>query len=306
MNPVSPPSLDHLRIFAAVVDSGSFSAAARQLDRSQPAVSYAVATMEAQLGLTLFERGRRKPVLTQAGIAILAYARRIGQLSDELAANAASLTAGLEATLVLAADTFFPAPVLAAALGQIAERYPSVSLDLRVLSRDQVLQQVVDGAAAIGISAIDIAWPAGIEARDFGTVEIMALAAPAHPLAHHQGPIPTMVLRDSLQITNRTAGLGDEARDLSVNSSRIWRVGSLNAQLELLRSGIGWGYLPLHAAQADLDAGTLVQLNPATRQRGVLPWSLLYRAARPPGPAARLLGESLELQALQRAAHQKS
>ncbi len=306
MNPVSPPSLDHLRIFAAVVDSGSFSAAARLLDRSQPAVSYAIATMEAQLGLTLFERGRRKPVLTQAGIAILAYARRIGQLSDELAANASSLTAGLEATLALAADTFFPTPLLARALQHLAERFPSLSVDLRIVSREQVLQQVVDGEVVIGISSIDIAWPPGIEARDFGQVEIMAMAAPIHPLAQHQGPIPTMVLRDSLQITNRAAGLGDEARDLSVNSSRIWRVGSLGMQIELLRQGIGWGYLPLHAARADLDSGHLVQLNPATRQRGVLPWSLIFRAARPPGPAARLLCDQLEQLALKPGIHPKS
>jgi DNA-binding transcriptional LysR family regulator len=101
-------------------------------------------------------------------------------------------------------------------------------------------------------------------------------------------------VRDSLQITNRAAGDEDETRDVSINSSRLWRVGSLSLQVELLRRGLGWGYLPVHVAQAQIRAGHLVQLDPATRRRGVQPWSLMYRAAKPPGPAGRLLMERLE------------
>lgn len=294
MSASNMPSLDHLRIFAAVVDAGSFSGAARQLDRSQPAVSYAVAAIEGQLGLTLFERGKRKPVLTQAGLAVLAYARRLGQLADELGASAASLTAGLEGALTILVDTFFPTQPLCRALADLAETYPSVSLDMKVRSRELVLQNVCDGQAGIGVSALDIAWPAGIEAYDFGMVEIVAVAGPTHVLARHSGRIPTMVLRDSLQITNRAAGGEDEARDVSINSSRIWRISGLSAQVELLRSGLGWGYLPTHVAEREIAAGRLVQLNPATRQRGVQPWSVIYRAVKPPGPAGRLLAERLE------------
>lgn len=293
MEKVTQPSLDHLRIFAAVVDCGSFSAAARAVEKSQPAISYAITAIEAQLGLTLFERGKRRPVLTPSGLAILSYARRMGQLADELAANASSLTAGLEGNLVLAMDTFFPNGPLCAALASLDRAFPSVAVDLRVSSRDVVLQQVMDGPAAIGVSAFDIAWPAGLEALDFGSVEIFGVVAPTHPLASHSGPIPTMVLRDSLQVTNRAAGPGDEARDISVNSSRMWRVGGLDAQLELLRRGIGWGYLPSHLANVEIAAGRLVELTPASRRRGVQPWSLIYRAAKPPGPAARHLAQAL-------------
>jgi DNA-binding transcriptional LysR family regulator len=294
MSPDPSPSLDHLRIFAAVVDAGGFSAAARVLDKSQPAISYAVASLEGQLGLTLFERGKRKPVLTPAGLAILAYARRLCQLSDELMANASSLTAGLEGRLALAVDTFFPTKALGMALADLAETYPSVAVDLRVRSRELVLRQVTSGRANIGVSAIDVAWPAGVEAKDFGMVEIYGVVAPSHSLAGHAGPIPTTVLRDSLQITNRSAETGDEARDISVNSSRVWRVSGLLAQLDLLQRGLGWGYLPAHVADDEVAAGRLTRLNPVTRQRGVQPWSLIFRASQPPGPAARFVGERLE------------
>jgi DNA-binding transcriptional LysR family regulator len=293
MDKAAQPSLDHLRIFTEVVDCGSFTAAARQVEKSQPAISYAITTIEAQLGLSLFERGKRRPVLTPAGLAVLSYARRMCQLADELAANAASLTAGLEGNLALAVDSFFPTSNLGVALTRLAQTFPSVTVDLRVAFREVILQQVMEGTAAIGISTFDIAWPAGLEALDFGSVDIFGVVAPSHPLASHSGPIPTMVLRDYLQITNRSAGPGDEARDISVNSSRVWRVGGLDAQVDFLRRGIGWGYLPSHLADAEIDHGRLVRLRPASRRRGVLPWSLIYRAAKPPGPAAKLLAQSL-------------
>ena len=294
MNPASAPSLDHLRILTAVVDAGSFSAAARQLDRSQPAISYGIAALEEQLGLTLFERGKRKPTLTASGVAVLAYARRLCQLADELAASASSLTAGLEGQLVIGIDTFFPEEHLATTLADVAEGFPSVSVDVRVRSREQVLRMVVEGQATLGVSALDVAWPAGVEARDFGRLEILAVAAPSHGLARQQGRLSTGALRDSVQITNRAAGEEDETRDVSINSSRLWRVGGLSLQVELLRRGLGWGYLPAHVAHAEIEAGRLAQLDPATRRRGVQPWSLLFRAAKPPGPAGRLFMERLE------------
>ena len=62
------PTLDQLRLFMAVVDHGSFGAAARALNRAVSVVSYGIANLEAQLGLRLFDRqGTRKPQLTAAG-----------------------------------------------------------------------------------------------------------------------------------------------------------------------------------------------------------------------------------------------
>lgn len=171
------PTIDQLRTFVAVVDAGGFSGAAKRLGRSQPAVSYAMAALEEQLGLALFKRGRRSPVLTDAGAAILAYARRICLLGDELQASASNLTGGLEGVVSIAIDSFFPRARLTAAMKDFAANFPSATPHLFVGSRDAVLERVLDRESVIGISATDIAWPSGIEARDFGAVTIVAVAA---------------------------------------------------------------------------------------------------------------------------------
>ena len=77
-------TLDQLRVLTAIAETGSFTAAARRLNRTQSAISHAVTTLEGELRLPLFDRSERKPRLTDAGRAILADARlalaRIDQL----------------------------------------------------------------------------------------------------------------------------------------------------------------------------------------------------------------------------------
>src|SRR5258706_5134136 len=65
------PTIDQLKVFLSVVEAGSFAAAGRRLGRATSAISYTVANLEAQLGVTLFDREQtRKPTLTEAGGAI--------------------------------------------------------------------------------------------------------------------------------------------------------------------------------------------------------------------------------------------
>src|SRR3984957_8682097 len=85
MPDVGTPSLDQLQLFLVVVETGSFAAAGRRLGRATSAVSYTIANLERQLGIALFDRERtRKPVLTEAGAAILARARAVSGGSDDL------------------------------------------------------------------------------------------------------------------------------------------------------------------------------------------------------------------------------
>lgn len=72
------PTLDQLRVFLTVVEVGSFAAAARKLHRATSVVSYSIANLEMQLGVSLFDRQTtRKPQLTDAGRTVLAEARTI-------------------------------------------------------------------------------------------------------------------------------------------------------------------------------------------------------------------------------------
>src|ERR1700690_1448621 len=101
-------SLDQLRTFIAAADEGSFSAAGRRLRRAQSVVSQTLANLEGQLGVKLFDRGARFPMLTDQGRALLADARAVAGNVDLFKARAKSLAGGLEPELSVAVDVIFP------------------------------------------------------------------------------------------------------------------------------------------------------------------------------------------------------
>lgn len=92
-------TLDQLRTFIAAAEEGSFSAAGRKLRRAQSVVSQTLLNLEAQLGVTLFDRSERYPKLTEAGVALLTEARGVADQMDGFKARARSMKEGLEPEL---------------------------------------------------------------------------------------------------------------------------------------------------------------------------------------------------------------
>src|ERR1700736_6696121 len=101
-------SLDQLRTFIAAADEGNFSAAGRRLRRAQSVVSQTLANLERQIGVKLFDRSTRIPMLTDQGRALRADARAVAGDIDLFKARAKSLAGGLEPELSVAVDVMFP------------------------------------------------------------------------------------------------------------------------------------------------------------------------------------------------------
>jgi len=147
------PTLDQLQVFLAVAEEGSFSAAARRLNRAQSVVSYAIANLEAQLDVRLFERaGTRQPRLTDAGAALLEDARRMDADLRLLRARARGLRQGLEARLAVAVDALVPIPVLMTVLKAFREAFPTVSVRLSTGVLGAVGEHVARHEADVGIA----------------------------------------------------------------------------------------------------------------------------------------------------------
>jgi DNA-binding transcriptional LysR family regulator len=281
-----PPSLDHLRVFLAVVEEGSFNAAARRLGRAISVVSYAIGQLEAQLGVRLFAReGSRRPELTKAGKALIGEAHAISDEVDALLAKVRSLQQGLEAEFSLAVDVMVPGEALARLLRDFQAMYPSVALRLHVEALGAVAGLVLDGRATFAIAGPEILDLAEIERETVGSVALVPVAAPSHPLARMQRIAPGEARKHlQLVLTDRsplTAG-----RDFSVFSPRTWRLADLGAKHALLKEGIGWGSMPRHLVRDDIASGILVEL--ALPEQPAMDYALLalWRRDTPPGPAA--------------------
>lgn len=287
------PTLDQLRVLIAVCDTGSFSAAARALNRAQSAVSYAIANLEQQLGLELFERAPRRPVLTPAGAAVLADARRVARIVDELRARAGGLVAGLEAEVGLAVDVMFPIARLVGVLEAFARTFPTVALRLRVEALGGVVQTVLERICDLGISGPTGVRAEEIESRLLCRVALIPVCARSHPLAQAPPPLPRSLLNEHTQLVLTDRSRLTEGQDFGVLSVRTWRLGDLGAKHALLRAGLGWGNMPEPMVRDDLAAGRLVAINTGAQSSFPFPLHLIHRADSPPGPAARWLSERL-------------
>lgn len=296
---MDPLTFDQVRVFLAVVDRGSFSAAARQLRRAQSAVSYAIANLERQLRVPLFDRSQRRPMLTEAGRALLVDARRVAQDADGMIARALGLARGLEAELTLVVDAMYPLPRIVSALAEFRAEFPSVPPRLYVESLGSVPKLVIDGVCALGVTGWLPDGDHGLVGQALGSIKLVCVCAPTHPLAAMGAPIPTAVLRDHVQLVLTDRSPLTAGRDLFVLATQAWRLADLGAKHSMLLSGLGWGNMPKHIVEDDLAAGRLVQIRPAENtprnSDGLfdLPITLVRRADRALGPATRWIADHL-------------
>jgi DNA-binding transcriptional LysR family regulator len=292
MPDIGTPTLDQLAVLTAIADTGSFSAAAARLHRGQSVISYTVTNLEAQLGVTLFDRSLRRPVLTPAGRAILEDARRVGLMIDELRARAGALRQGFEAQISLAVDVLFSVPALTCVLRDFAATFPSVSLRLRMEAVGGVTQLVLDGQCILGLTGWPATQPDQLECRPIGAIRLVPVASPTHPLAQLTA-VTRATARDHVQLVLTDASRLTEGQDYGVLALKTWRLGDLGAKHALLLAGLGWGNMPEHLVAADLKTGTLKRLEIGGEQTYDYKLHLIHRIDRPPGRAGAWLADKL-------------
>jgi DNA-binding transcriptional LysR family regulator len=194
----------------------------------------------------------------------------------------------LEAEVDLAVDVMMPAERLGKVLRNFALQFPTVSLRLHVETLGAVTALVQDRKAIIGISGPLAATAEGLERTTAGSVLMVPVAAPDHPLGRMQN-LPRGAVRDHVQLVLTDRSRFTDGQDFSVLSPRTWRLADLGAKHALLREGIGWGNMPLPLIEADLFAGTLVRLAMPDHPGGIYRFAGIWRRDTPPGPAASWL-----------------
>ena len=179
--------VDQLIAFQRVVREGSFTRAALSLGLGQPAVSARIQALEAELGGTLFTRGRRI-ALTALGESFLPYVQRATELLAEGAEAVRLARTGQRGRVTLASLGSLAAGLVAPAIAKVASAHPDIEWFVRSGAHETVLRMLFDGLVELGI----VVWPcpepgAGDLTRLFVVREPVVLAvAPTHPLAQRR------------------------------------------------------------------------------------------------------------------------
>src|SRR5437588_6305538 len=301
-------SLDHLRMFIAAADEGSFSAGGRRLRRAQSVISQTLANLEAQLGVKLFDRSTRSPVLTSQGVALLAEARAVVSRMDVFKARAKGLSDGLEPELSVVVDVMFPLDQLTNAIAAFQTEFPATPLRLYVEALGAVLQPVIEGRCVVGVMGSLPTAPRELTRERLLSIGWAFVVSPTHPLALVKGPIPARVLAQHRQLVLTDRSELSRGKEFGVFSSNTWRLADLGAKHAFLRAGLGWGGMPMGVIKSDLANGSLVKIGieDIPNANLVMVMSAVFRTDRPPGPAGRWLIEHLKSSAAPRASAAKA
>lgn len=282
-------SLEQLEAFVSSAEHGSFSAAGRALRKAQSAISTQVSNLETDLGVMLFDRAGRNPVLTPAGERLLREARVVLDRRAHLIGVAASFESHVESRLVVAIDELYPEAVQAELLAEFVAHFPHVELELLFPMMEDVSRLVLDGKADIGVMWHPEVLPPELGFHTLGWVPLQLVCGKDHPLA--RGTVEWEDLKRHRQLMVAVRSEGPEKQRLR-SAAEVWWVESHWVILQLVRRGIGWALVPDHIIRDSQMREDLV-IPPLRFDSADWPVALelVWHKQRPSGPAARWLRE---------------
>jgi DNA-binding transcriptional LysR family regulator len=281
-------TLRQLRAFAEVARRLSYTAAAKSLHLTQPAVSMQVRLLEQAAGLPLLEQMGRRVHLTDAGRELLRYAAGISDLLREAedAMNALQGVGGGELSIAVTSTAKYFAPRL---LAEFRRRHPDARLRLAVSNREAVVRELTNNTVDLAIMGRP---PRGLdtEAAPFARHPIGIIAAPDHPLAGRKR-LPLARLAGETFII-RERGSGTRAAMEHVFAERGFKaretleMSSNETIKQAVMAGMGIAFLSMHTIGLELRARRL-SLLPVTGLPVMREWYVIHRRGKRLSPAAQ-------------------
>lgn len=282
-------------VFLAVLDNGSFSAAARRLGRVPSAISMAIANLEAELALELFDRSGREPKPTAMARALEPQARVLVSQLQQLNTQALELSQGLESRLTLVIAPELQLTSWLESIRVLSQEYPLLDIQIIAAPQAEALQLLHAGSAQLALVFERPAADGRENFQEVGQETLVAVIARVHPLLQQvsaSGRINDGQLRSVRQILlsgrNSESLASNSTKGCSTLSEHQWRVNSPEIALQLIVAELGWGWLPRTLAQPWINGQLLVELPLENLTNGEELWiDLVWSRERPLGLAGQ-------------------
>lgn len=249
-------NLEQIHAFVAVSEYGGVNAAAEKLFKSPSTISHALSKLQGALGLTLFEQRGRKLYLTEQGTALLKQARVLLDEKQTLLNIAQHLRQDHRGEIALAVDAIYPHDMLLDALREFVEQFPFCHIKLHegVLSGSE--EQLLNGQADICVA---YRVPQGFLGERLIDIPFVPVVHAGHSLAH-EASISSRTLMAQRQVVISDSGSQDKVDSGWLKSTQRWSVSSMHTAIEIINSGMAFGWIPLHLIDKELSSGELIQL----------------------------------------------
>jgi len=288
--------LRQLHTFRMVVERGSFSGAAEELDISQPAVSFQIRALEESVGHRLLDRSGRRVALTEAGEIAYRYTKRMMGIELELERELQELGDRIAGPLVLGSSTGPGELVLPQLLGRFAAAHPDVVVRLAVLDTQTVCDRVLEEELELGIVGA-ARQQRGLVFEPFMRDELVAIVPPGHRFAGRERLTIAELVSEPLLVQQEGSGVravveqamrdaGIRDRDLTI----AMELGLQQSVKAAVLDGFGITVISRLAVEREVADGSLVAL-PLEGDGLARQFWMVRHAGRTPRRAARAFTE---------------
>tara|TARA_R110000796_G_scaffold46008_2_gene111307 strand:- start:43646 stop:44527 length:882 start_codon:yes stop_codon:yes gene_type:complete len=278
---------ENVKVFLEVLDSGSFSAAARKLKRVPSAISMTMSQLEAELDMPLFDRSSREATPTVAALALEPKARQVQRQLRELQTQALQLHQGLEKRLTVAVAPELLSAGWNAPLARLSEEFPTLEVEIRSEPQADALKLLHEGEVQIALVFERPALDERERFQEFGSELLVAVVGPGYPLALLDGPLREEHLKNMRQIVVASGEIAN-ADPRMVLSKQVWLTDSHLATLSMVQAGLGWAWLPKTLIQPLITNGSLIEIQFANMTNELWLWvDMVWVKDRPLGLGAQ-------------------
>lgn len=254
-------SLDALLVLDAIDRHGSIAGAATEIHRVSSTLSYTVAKLERDLGISLFDRAGPKLSPTAAGRELLTEGRYLLRAAQELEQRVRRVATGWETQFSIALEGLLAPSALAGPIGEFYRVSDSTRLRVSQEVMSGMWEALLDGRADLLIAAAgEGPSGGGYVAEPMGSLHFVFAVAPEHPLAALDRPLTAADLRE-----HRAIAVGDSARRISPRTVGLifgqdtLTVPDVFSKHAYQLAGFGFGFLPEPYARPAIEAGLLVE-----------------------------------------------
>lgn len=251
-----------LRAFAAIADTGTFTAGAVRVHITQAAVSMQIRQLELELGAPLFVRAPRRVFLTEAGEALLERARRILREHDAAVAEIAELAGAERGRLrVGSASAMVSADPLPQILKELCERHPQADISIVSGTSEALVRQILAGDLDLAFVSLPVE-ARGIQTEVLSRDELIAIASPRHRLAK-QRVVSVFTLAGEKLILGEKGGntrrlIDGLFQEAGVQPAVSMELSRLSAIKRMVEEDMGVGIVPSKSAREEIAQGRLV------------------------------------------------
>ncbi len=265
---ITTMNLDYLKTFILLVDMGSFSAAAKKLSISQPAVSFQIQKLEHDMGVRLLNRSQKKISLTEAGKRLLSFARMLDSEERHLRQDMEYVREGVGGDLRVAASTAPGELIMPALVGEFIALFPAVKAQILVMDSMAVIAGVHEGSYEVGVCGVSPPAEYGLQSFKLFGDEIVLIVSPKHRLAVKEGVTFADIEEESFIQREATSGTQRSVKNILAQAGYSTErlvphliVGSGQAVISAVEAGAGIAFVSNLAASKAVILGTVRQLN---------------------------------------------